>query len=115
MIFNSDEDEDELSLKDDEEVKSETDKIIFEKSELNPQKKKKTGAELKNLTLNKLLTRLLVLLSQLKAGNNSYKLKNEIKQILYLLYQHNKITKNVYNNIIKSFSNGRKYVCNKRT
>ena len=29
----------------------------------------------------------------LKAGNNSYKLKNEIRQILYLLYQHNKITK----------------------
>ena len=41
MIFNSDEDEDELSLKDDEEVKSETDKIIFEKSKLNPQKRKK--------------------------------------------------------------------------
>ena len=45
------------------------------------------------LTLNKLLTRLQILLAQIKAGNNSYKLKNEIRQILYLLYQHNKSLK----------------------
>ena len=44
---------------------------------------------IKILTPDKLLTRLLVLLAQIKAGNNSYKLKNEIKQIVYLLYQHN--------------------------
>ena len=48
---------------------------------------------LKILTPNKLLTRLPILLAQIKAGNNSYKLKNEIRQILYLLYQDNKITK----------------------
>ena len=50
-------------------------------------------------TPNKLLTRNLVLLAQAKAGNNSYKLKKEIIQI-YLLYQHNKITKKLYNNLI---------------
>ena len=49
-----------------------------------------------------LLTRLSILLAQIKAGNNSNKLKNEIRQILYLLYQHNKITSKVYNNLIKS-------------
>ena len=38
----------------------------------------------------------------LKAEKNSWKSKNEIRQILYLLYQHNKITKKVYNNLIKS-------------
>ena len=54
------------------------------------------------LTPNKLLTRSPILLAQIKAENNSYKLKNEIIKILYLLYQHNKITKNVYNNLIKS-------------
>ena len=54
------------------------------------------------LTPNKLFTRLLVLLAQIKAGNNSNKLKNEIWQILYLLYQHNKIAKELYNNLIKS-------------
>ena len=36
------------------------------------------------LTPNKLFTRLPVLLVQIKAGNNSCKLKNEIWQILYL-------------------------------
>ena len=60
------------------------------------------GKVLKTLTPNKLLTRLQVLLAQIKAGNNSCKLKNEIRQILYLSYQHNKITKKFYNNLIKS-------------
>ena len=54
----------------------------------------------KTLTPNKLLTRLPVLLSQIKVGNNSSKLKCEIRQILYLLYQHNKITKNLYSNLL---------------
>ena len=60
------------------------------------------GKVLKTLTPNKLLTKLQVLLAQIKAGNNSYKLKNEIRQILHLSYQHNKITKKFYNNLIKS-------------
>ena len=46
----------------------------------------KQGKVLKILTRNKLLTRLPILLAQIKAGNDSDKLKNEIKQILYLLY-----------------------------
>ena len=62
----------------------------------------KGGKGFKILTPNKLLTRLPVLLAQINAGNNSHKLKNEIRQILYLLYQHNKITKNVHNNLIES-------------
>ena len=44
--------------------------------ELNPQKRQKTGAGLKILTPNKLLTRLPISLAQVKAGNSSYKLKN---------------------------------------
>ena len=56
----------------------------------------------KILTPNKLLTRSSTLLAQIKAGNNSYKLKDEFKQILYFLYQHNKIIKRVYNSLIKS-------------
>ena len=43
-----------------------------------------------------------MLSEQIKAGNNSKKLKNEIRKIIYLLYQHNKITKEVYINLIKS-------------
>ena len=45
----------------------------------------KEGKGLTILTQNKLLTRLQILLAQIKAGNNSYKLKNEIRQKLYLL------------------------------
>ena len=62
----------------------------------------KEGKGLNIFTSSKLLTRLPILLVQIKAGSNSYKLKNEIRQILYILYQHNKITKKVYNNLIKS-------------
>ena len=50
----------------------------------------------------KLLTRLPKSLVQIKARKNSYKLKNEIRQILHLLYLHNKIPKKVCNNLIKS-------------
>ena len=56
---------------------------------------------MKNINSKKLITGLPILLAQIKAGHNSYKLKNEIRQILYLLYQHDKITKKVYNNLIK--------------
>ena len=65
-------------------------------------KEVKEGKILKILIPKKLLTRLPILLAQIKAENNLYKFKNEIRQILYLLYQHNKITKKVYNNLIKS-------------
>ena len=56
------------------------------------------------LLTNKLVTILPVLLAQIKAGNNSYKLKNEIREILYPFYQHNKIAKKVDNNLMKSFN-----------
>ena len=54
---------------------------------------------LQNLTPNKLLARLPIILAQVKAGNNSNKSKNEVTQILC---QHNKITKKFENNLIKS-------------
>ena len=57
---------------------------------------------IKILTPDKLLTRCPVLLAQIKAGNNSYKLKRVIIQIPYLLFQHNRIIKKLYNNLIKS-------------
>ena len=67
---------------------------------LEGDEKLKEGKGLKNLTPNKLLTRLPILLAQIKTRNNSYKLKYEIRQILYLFYQHHKIDKKVYNNLI---------------
>ena len=60
------------------------------------------GEELKILTPNEMLKRLPIALAQIKAGNNSESLLNEIRQIAYSLYRSKEITKKVYNNIIKS-------------
>ena len=48
-----------------------------------------------------MLQRLPVALAQVKAGNNSEKLLNEIRQIIYSLYQSKEITKKVYDNLMK--------------
>ena len=54
------------------------------------------GKGLKILTTNQMLSRLPISLAELKAGNNSEKLKNEIRQLLYSLYWSRKLTKNIY-------------------
>ena len=43
-----------------------------------------------------------IALAQVKAGNNSESLLNEIRQIVYSLYQSKQITKKVYNKMFKS-------------
>ena len=60
------------------------------------------GIGLKILTPNKMLKTLPIALAQVKAGNNSESLLNEIRQIVYSLYRSKEITKKVYNNIINS-------------
>ena len=60
------------------------------------------GTRLKILTPKQMLRRLPIALAQVKAGNNSESLLNEIRQIVYSLHQSEWITKKVYNNIIKS-------------
>ena len=62
--------------------------------------KQQQGTGLKILTPNQMLSRLPITLAQLKAGNNSDKLKNEMRQLLYSLYRSNNMTKQVYNNLI---------------
>ena len=47
-----------------------------------------------------MLCRLPISLAQLKAGNNSEKVKNEIRQILYSLYRSKKLTKQLFKNLI---------------
>ena len=56
---------------------------------------------LKILTNKQMLNRLAILLAQIQAGNNSNKLKNELRQIIYSLYRSKVLTKTVYNNLIK--------------
>ena len=58
------------------------------------------GKGLKILTPKQMLQRLPIALAQVKASNNSENLLNEIRQILYSLYQSKQITKKVCNNII---------------
>ena len=72
-------------------------------SEAKAKAKATRGTGLKTLTPKQMLQRLPIALAQVKAGNNSESLLNEIRQIVYSLYQSKQITKKVYNNIIKFF------------
>ena len=71
-------------------------------SKTNTKAKPTKATRLKILTPKQMLQRLPIALAQVKAGNNSESLLNEIRQIVYSLYQSKQITKKVYNNIIKS-------------
>ena len=64
--------------------------------------KTKQGTGLKIFTPKQMLQRLTIALGQVKAGNNSENLWNEIRKIVYSLYQSKKNIKKVCNNIIKS-------------
>ena len=48
-----------------------------------------------------MLSRLPISLAQLKAGHNSEKLKDEIRQLFYSIYRSKNMSKQVYNNLIK--------------
>ena len=68
-------------------------RIINNILDFNKEIQKQQCSGLKMLTLNQMLSRLPISLAQLKAGNNSVKLKNEIRQILYSLCRSKKLTK----------------------
>ena len=63
-------------------------------------KQKQEGKGLKILTPDQMLSRLSITLAQLKVGNNSEKLKNEIRQLLYSLYRSKKLTKQLYKSLV---------------
>ena len=80
-----------------------TDKVlkIVEKIVIfNRENRKQQGLGLKILTPNQILRRLPISLAQLKAGNNSEKLKNEIRQLLYSLYRSKQLTKQLYKSLV---------------
>ena len=70
-------------------------KIVEEILDFN-NKQNQIGKGLKMLTPSQMLSRLPISLAQLKAGNNSEKLKNEISELLYSLYRSKKLTKEIY-------------------
>ena len=73
---------------------------IFEKIlKFNKQNQQK-GQGIKILTPNLMLNRLPIALAQLQAGNNSNRLKNEIRQLLYSLYRSKNMTERIYKSLV---------------
>ena len=75
--------------------------IVEKILEFNGRNRRREG--LKLLTPDQILSRLSISLTQLKAGNNSEKPKNEIGQLLYSLYRSKKLNKTIYNNSVNTF------------
>ena len=72
----------------------------LESVESAEQRRNQQGEGLKILTPNQILSRLPISLAQLEAGNNSEKLKNEIRQLLYSLCISKKLTKQIYKSLV---------------
>ena len=80
------------------------DKIVrIVKEILKFNKQKQEGQGIKILTPNQMLSRLPISLAQLQAGNNSDKLKNEIRQLLNSLNRSKNMTKQVHNNLMNTY------------
>ena len=77
-----------------------TDMSELESEESAAERRNQQGQGLKILTADQMLSRLPITLVQLKAGNNSEKLKNEIRQLLYSLYRSKKLTKQLYKSLV---------------
>ena len=77
-----------------------TDMSDLEREESTAERRNQQGQGLKILTPNQMLSRLPISLAQLKAGNNSEKLKNEIRQLFYSLYRSKKLTKQLYKSFV---------------
>ena len=74
----------------------------LESEESAEQRRNHQGQGLKILTPKQMCSRLPISLAQLKAGNNSEKLKNEIRQLLYSLYSSKNLSKTIYNNLVNA-------------
>ena len=78
-------------LKEKKNTKKPNEIVIIVEDILEFNRKKQSGGGLKILTPDQMLSRLSITLTQLKAGNNSEKLKNEIRQLFYSLYRSKKL------------------------
>ena len=103
-MFNSGLRDLEKEIKDMSEEEIETEKpyniVKVVKNIFETNKKNQEGKGLKTLTPNQMLSRLPIALAQLQAGNNSNKLKNEIRKLLYSLYHSKNMTDQVYKSLI---------------
>ena len=69
--------------------------MMSEAKTKSKQRNTSEGTGLKIFTAKQMLQRLPIALAQVKAVNNSENLLNEIRQIIYSLYQSKEISKNV--------------------
>ena len=74
----------------------------LESEESAAQRKNQRGQGLKILTPNQMLSKLPIYLAQLKAGNNSEKLKNEIRQLFCSLHRSKKLSKTIYKHLMNA-------------
>ena len=79
-----------------------TDMPEIESAKSAEQRRKQELQGLKILTPQQMFSRLPISLAQLKAGNNSQKLKNEIRQLLYSLCRSKKLSKTIYNSFMNT-------------
>ena len=79
-----------------------TDMPGLESEESAAERRNQQGKGLKILTSDQMLSRLPITLVQLKEGNNSQKLIDKIRQLLYSLYHSKKLTKTIYNHLINA-------------
>ena len=91
-----------IDRKESDEQLDTTNKPEIGSGESEAERRNQQGQGLKILTLDQILSRLPITLAQLKAGNNSQKLINEIRQLLYSLYRSKKLTKTIYNHLINA-------------
>ena len=82
------------------EIPNEIVNIVGEILEFN--REEQSGQRSKILTPNQILSRLPITLAQLKPGNNSEKLKNKTRQLLFSLYRSKKLTKNIYKSLVNT-------------
>ena len=85
-----------IKTKSDEEPDT-TDMTELESEKSVAERKNQPGKGLKILTPDQMLTNFF---SAIKSRNNSQKLKNEIRQLLYSLYRSNKLTKQLYKSLV---------------
>ena len=89
-------------VEEEKEIEKPSEIIVVVEKILEFNKQNQSGQGLKILTPDQMLSRLPITLAQLKAGNNSQKLINEIRQLLYSLYRSKKLTKTIYNHLINA-------------
>ena len=76
--------------------------VIEAISRLGDKEETEIGKGLKIMTPRQMITRLSFLLAQKQADNNSQKLNNEIREVIYFLYRSKNLSETVHNHLINS-------------